>query len=479
MSSIASNAEGLSVVLVNAGMDSAFKASLRERYNYPPCGLLSLASVLGAHGYDVHLIDLFSEALTRDNFASRLHAPRGRVLAVGISTYTDSLHLVLRLTEIVRMELPDAKIVLGGVHTSFRPEDGLRVGTVDYVVRGEGEATIVALMELIKYPGRVSPSSIPGIAYREGSEIRSTVPRPYIPDVDQLPFPAYQLMADNPAYSHIVSVVSSRGCPGRCIFCSSRAYSGQRYRMHSAEWLFSLLYFYKERLRAFSVISFMDDTFTANKKRLRRFAWYVRKSGWGHTWACKSRVDTLNEEAIRLLSESGCRSIHIGVESADQTVLDSIDKGIDIRRCFDVISLLNRYNIKPECSFMIGLPEDTRQTIDKTLILASEINAAGVGQALVAIATPFPGTKMSDQIQQDTERVVTYDWRNYTTMKPIFYTRNFTVHDLRKAFHALHYDRGKLSDRSIVSDCDLSEYRAGIRQWTQSIVALKPGAVSS
>jgi len=239
--------------------------------------------------------------------------------------------------------------------------------------------------------------------------------------------------------------------------------------MHSAIWLFSLLYHYNERIRSFRTINFMDDTFTANRRRLKVFFRYVHNVGWKKSWACKSRADTLSEETIKLLSMSGCRSIHIGVESGDQGVLDSIEKNMNLDKCLESIRLLRKYNVRVECSFIIGLPTDTPETIDKTLILASEINRTKIGMSYIGFATPFPGTKMYNNAKSEGLRIRTNKWRNYTTMKPIFSTERFSIQDVRRAYYVFNHDKDQLIGKKIVSDTDLSDYRRYIEQWSQSV----------
>ena len=245
--------------------------------------------------------------------------------------------------------------------------------------------------------------------------------------------------------------------------------------MHSAEWLFSLLYYYKSKLDKINIINFIDDIFTVNKSRLKKFFYYARQDKWSYFWACKSRVDVLDEETIRILANAGCKSMHIGVESGDQAVLDAINKKIELEKSLEVIALLNKHSIRPECSFMIGLPADTLETIDKTLILAAEIEKHDLGLSAIGIATPFPGTIMREKTQELGMNIITYDWRNYTTFKPIFYTNNFSIQDIRKAFFIFKSDKQKLIRTKIVSNSNMSEFRKYIRSWAKGVKSLEKG----
>lgn len=466
-----SHDERPAIVLVNVGTDSAFKESIRKQYNFPPYGLLSIASVLRAHGCRVFLVDLLTERLSREEFVARLREAGPNVMMVGVPTYTECLHLALEVARVAKGELPEAKVVLGGVHTSFRPSDGLDEPAVDVVVRGEGEQTMVGLLEALRHG--LPLAGVAGLAFREGDGIHVTAERPLVTALDTLPLPAFDLIADKPVYSRMASIISSRGCPGSCIFCASRAFSGPRYRKHSADWLFSLLYQYHARVRPVDVINFMDDTFTADRRRLERFHEILRFAGWTKSWSCKSRADSLSESTVRLLASAGCRSIHIGIESGDQRVLDSIEKKMDLKRCLEVVGLLNAFGIRLECSFMIGLPEDTKETIDKTLILASVINENELGLATVGLATPFPGTRMAEDAERNGLRLRTREWRNYTTQKPIFATERFSIEELRRAFDAFHREKALLKGSSIVSHVDLSGFRKELEEWASRVNAMK------
>ncbi len=467
----APSGEPPTVVLVNVGTDSAFKESIRKQYNFPPYGLLSIASVLRAHGCRVRLIDLLTERLSREEFAARLRDAGEGVLMVGVPTYTECLHLALEVARVARRELPAARVVLGGVHTTFRPSDGLDEPAVDFVVRGEGEQTMVGLLSALHYG--LPLSRVPGLTYRGERGLVSTPDRALVSSLDSLPLPAFDLLGDKTGYSKMASIISSRGCPGSCVFCASRAFSGPRYRKHSAEWLFSLLFHYHCRVLPIDVVNFMDDTFTADRRRLERFHEILRFAGWTKSWSCKSRADSLSEPTIRLLAAAGCRSIHIGIESGDQRVLDSIEKHMDLQRCLDVVGLLNAFGIRLECSFMIGLPEDTKETIDKTLILASVINERELGLATVGLATPFPGTRMAEDAECTGLRLRTLDWRNYTTQKPIFGTARFSIEDLRRAFDAFHREKALLKAPAVISDADLSGFRKDLEEWATRIHAMK------
>ncbi len=462
------------IILINTGLDDCFKEGFRERYNYPPFGLLNIASILSAHGYNVSLIDFFSESISKIEFIDRLKKDSDNIIAIGITTYTESFHLAISTAEIIKQILPKTKIILGGVHVSFKPNEGLEKNVVDFIVKGEGESKIITLLEYIKHPNLINPNDIKGISFKnKENKVIHTNNSEYITSLDCLPLPSYYLIANNPIYSKTISIVTSRGCPGKCNFCASREFNGKKFRMHSAIWIFSLLYHYFHKINKFTVIDFMDDTFTVNKKRVNQLHEILKFNKCNYIWSCKSRTDFLDEISIKLLAKSGCRSIHLGIESSDQKILDSIDKNINHKRNLEILKLCYKYSIRVECSFMIGLPKDTKETIDKTLIFASELLAAKIGLTYVGIATPFPGTKMFENSDTYGMKFTNYNWRNYTTRKPIYYTDNFSIEDIRNAYHYFNFDKKKLEGKNIISSCDLSDFRNGTRSWIKEVIECK------
>lgn len=179
------------------------------------------------------------------------------ILAIGISTYTESFHLAISIADIIKQTLPKTKIILGGVHVSFKPNEGLESNDIDFIVRGEGESKIIPLLEHIKYPNIISPYKLRGISFknREG-KIVHTDNIGYVNRLDCLPLPSYYLIAHSQVYSDTLSIVSSRGCPGKCNFCASREFNGKKFRMHSAIWIFSLLYYYFNKINKFKIYRF-------------------------------------------------------------------------------------------------------------------------------------------------------------------------------------------------------------------------------
>lgn len=435
---------GRDVILIESTGSSALREMFKQRYPYPPVGILSISSFLKLHGYRTHLIDLMLEDYSRAGFAERLRSMGARPIAVGVSVYTDCFQEGIEIIAAVRQALPGTPIVVGGPHGTFRPEEVLRQTAADFVVRHEGESPIVELLEHLRSPEGLPLERIASLSYRGGDgQVHSNPPRPFLTRLDQLPFPDYDgLPALRSSYAESFLFVSSRGCPGDCIYCASRAMSGRRYRFHSAEWIFALAYEYHRRHR-FHRLVFLDDTFTVDRRRARSFCRYLREAWPGATpprWVCKSRVDTLSDEICAEIAEAGCVAVHIGVESGDQRVLDAIAKHIRLDQVFSALRAIHRHGMRADCSFIIGHHADTRETIEKTVLFAEAIRQSGLGTAVIGISTPLPGTRLLDAAAELGVEITVRNWARYTLTNPIYHTRNFTENDLRRAM--LAFDQG-------------------------------------
>jgi radical SAM superfamily enzyme YgiQ (UPF0313 family) len=460
------------VVLIQVGNQSILRKEIKAHYKMPPIGLLNLASMLMAHGYSVKVVDLITGDYSAEALARELRRDAVTPLMIGLSIYTETANASLEVARLARTIFPNTKIVAGGPHPTFCVDEVLACLDVDFVVCGEGESTLIELLEAFKHPG-LPLEQIAGICFRApAGGITRTAPRNNITLLDLLPFPAYDLENLDEQRS-VFRVVSSRGCPGSCMFCSSGAYSGSVYRMHSAEWLFSLVVYYYVK-RSFQVLDVLDDTFTVNWRRTKRFCALLKASRAQFTMQVKSRVDFIREEVICALSEAGCTAIHIGVESADQAVLDSISKGITLEQVYSTIELMVKYGMRVNASFMIGHPSDTRESIERTLILASVINDLGV--SAVSFATPFPGTRLHRDAARLGVTIAVPSWRKYDTMTPIYFTAAFDLNDLRRAYFMYVSYGAQIRGRTLLTNSLHTEYWSFLDGWKNKLMKLEAQA---
>jgi radical SAM superfamily enzyme YgiQ (UPF0313 family) len=469
------------IVLINPAPvhNSAVQSAIRERYPYPPLGMLSVAGQAMMHGYEVVVLDFFREDLMRkQDFVARLRSVEAEPVLIGLCTYTETVFDALAIARTAHEVFPRSPLVFGGPHATFCARDLLESNPfIDFVVRAEAEATIVELLVHLRHPDSLPLADIPGLTFRTpDGDIVQTPARGFVSHLDCLPLPPYELLPTSVSDTGDVVFVfmTSRGCPGNCVFCASRALSGSRYRLHSAEHLIALVHDQREKT-GFVALGVMDDTFLVNYERLRKFCLYLQQIGFRGPWTCKSRVDTINERNLGLLRASNCKSIHIGVESGDDEVLRSLDKRISLKRIADAIVLMKSHGIRPECSFMLGHHRDTHETIEKTLMLARAIRDRKIGMSVVGISTPLPGTPLYERAPEFGVRILTRDWYRYDLSTPVIETDHFSADDLKRAQYFFDVRSRTEDGGRALYEGDLSEFEAWLDAFLERIATLRRG----
>lgn len=422
------------ILLIQLHSTSLLSLGSKERYKFPPLGLLYISSILRLHGYKVHIIDLLSFGKNIFYLLRRIEDLKKKYkrepLVLGFTAFTENVDDIISISIHLKKLFPKTLIVVGGAHAKAAYQELLQNQMIDIVSLVEGEGHII---EIVKYvEGLISLDEIRGVAYlKEGQLVVNE--RFFLLDLDLLPFPDF-LNIKYSNYRQVGILITSRGCPGKCIFCASRQFSGSKYRASSAKRVFAEIMFLHI---CFGIKDFgiMDDTFTVLKDRTIEFCNLLKKHLKGKiAYVIKSRVDLLNEATLSYLRETNCGAIHIGVESADNRVLEIMKKRITFEKSLDVIEMIASYGIVPECSFIIGNPGDTPETIYKTLITVFLINKYFIlyPPAAVAICTPYPGTELAINYKKLGLNIVVKDWRRYDSIQPIFETKDFSIQFIRE-----------------------------------------------
>lgn len=404
------------VLLVNPPWDLSDTGNAWRSVNsvMPPLGLAWLAAVLEADGHTVRILDTQAEPQDLEAIAGAARAAPGWDW-IGITATTPLISNALRIAERIRTDLPDTRLVLGGVHPTVRPEETLEHSAVDVVVRGEGEMTALALC-------RDQPlAAIEGISWRnDAGEVIHNPDRPYIEDLDSLPLPAYHLLpmqAYRPAAGAArrlpaVSVLATRGCPAACSFCHNSF--GRRLRVRSGDAVageVALL----QRDYGIREVCFYDDTFTAKRREVQAFCEGIRQRGLDLTWSCFSRVDTFHEETFRLMKEAGCHQVMYGVETNDPQILANLNKRVKPERAAEVIRATRRIGITVRAAFMLGSPGETEETLAANIRYAIELEP---DIAIFNITTPYPGTEMFRWAEEN-GYLLTTNWDDYDLSQPV------------------------------------------------------------
>ena len=310
---------------------------------------------------------------------------------VGITAMTTKFGSVLKTAEIVKQANPELLVVTGGPHPTLLPEQTLKSKNIDIVVRGEGERTLLNLIGAISQ--RKELSHIKGISFRRNSRIHHNPPEDFIDNLDQIPFPARDLLMNLQNYTSedMGVIMSSRGCPFNCSYCCHMWQKKVRNRS-----IDNILAEIKEVQTEYktSQFEFKDDSFTINRKRIMDLCNSIISEGLKINWSCSTRVDLLDDELIAKMKKSGCNVIKLGIETGSQDILEQTKKGVTFQQIRETTRLLNKNRIFWSGYFMVGLPTETREDILKTYEFMKELNPyyAGLG-----VYNPFPQTELFDQ----------------------------------------------------------------------------------
>lgn len=354
-----------------------------------PLSLGFLAGYLLERGVRVKIVDEQWGALSEERIGQLAREWQPDV--VGISVLTPVFEHSLDLAQKFKRADPRVAVVLGNVHPTVYPEETLRNGCVDAVVRGEGEVT---LWEYLQYlHGERSVEGILGLSYRCEDRIVHNEDRPFERNLDVFPRCAYELMRENLPPGVAPSVVlTSRGCPYRCIFCASRVVSGHAYRTHSPERVVEDVE-YLIRMYGVRHVLIVDDNFVLNRRRVEQICGAFIERGLHRrlTWSCQARADAIDEDVVRILKEAGCVQLSFGIETGSQRLLDLIQKGERLEDSVRAVRLAHRAGIRTRGAFILGLPTETRKESLRTIRFAKSLP---LDIAKFTLATPYPGTEL-------------------------------------------------------------------------------------
>ena len=369
-----------------------------------------LAAALRAQGHEVEILDLLLARTTREKVERRML--RFRPELVGITSVTLNHHIANRIAGWVRECDERVPIAMGGPHVSFEIEGSFRdQPALDFIGIGEGEHTLVELARALD--GRMELRDVRGLALRTPSGIVRTPPRPLEDDLDELPPPARELvpLARYLAFDSHASVVTSRGCPYECVFCSAPAWTGRQVRYRTP----SLCVDEMEELAAlgFTEITIEDDLFTLYRKHFLAVCGELERRGTGIRWNAFSRVDTISPEIVQTMARAGCQAICFGVESGSQELLDVAKKRSDLAKVRDAMRMAQDVGICALASFIIGLPGETEATLRQTVAFAESLRDEFGALYGFHILAPFPGTEVRERAADYGLEILTSDWTHY------------------------------------------------------------------
>ena len=390
----------------------------------PPLGIAYIAAVLEENGINVKIIDGSALEMTWEELEKEILKYSPDIIA--ITSVTPAIDQALRTAKIAKKVCPESKIVLGGYHPTFTYNELLKNDFVDIVVIGEGEYTMLELAEAIEDDRDLR--EVKGIATKDFK----TPPRPVIANLDEIPFPARHLL---PMDKYKIlnqklpagTLISGRGCPFKCSFCASSALHGQKLRLRSAKNIVDEMEHLINDHDA-EMIAFMDDTFTVNRKRVEEICTDMKKRNLDVYWGCTARVDTLSRNILEKMKDAGCITLFVGVESADQQLLDDLNKQTTIERIKKTFELTRELNVRTIASAVLGMPGDSKQSIRNTINFVKSLNPS---YAVFSLATPYPGTQFYLKAKEENLIKIT-DWSKYSLMTPVLETMDCSLNELKK-----------------------------------------------
>ncbi|MCP4638983.1 MAG: radical SAM protein [bacterium] len=366
----------------------------------PPLGLLSLATYARRHvpDVDVTIIDAPARGLTWQEAAHEAVAANPAL--IGVTVTTQAYPIARRMAERMRQALPDTCIAFGGPHVSGSALEVIRDNpAVDCAVFGEGEQTFVELLERVAQ--KESLVDLPGTVSRDADGApRAASSRAHFEDLDDVPSPDFELLQGYPSRypsnvffspgGPMATLSTSRGCPFGCRFCDQSTF-GRRYRAWSPERVVETVASLRD-VHGVRYVNFCDDTFTMHRDRLDAICDGLAQLHPSVAWTCDANVMTLDGEALRAMKRAGCWGIAFGIESGSQRVLDSLNKQIRIEKVAEVVRLTREAGIHAKGLFMMGTPEESRETIEETRAFLSAIPLTTINVSKYA---PYPGTELA------------------------------------------------------------------------------------
>ena len=360
-----------------------------------PLNIALLASFVRERGhYDCVLVDFeTTEISSITDMAETVLAQSPKYVC--ITTLTPRFPAVVRMAQEIKRLDPAVTVIVGGPHVTGSPRTALYDG-ISYGIIGEGEEALLELLDTLEAGG--DPSGVENLIYRDGTQTITNSMRPFIENLDGMPFPAWDLMNlddyVDPAYfkGRHLAIFSGRGCPYDCTFCASRVTWRRKLRLRSVENVIDEI---KHIVNVLGVrnLMFWDDTFAANKKRAIAICNRIIQEKLDISYTVQIRADAFSDELIEALRDSGCGFAAIGVESGNEQMLERIGKRESKEQFRDAVNAMKRANLPIIASYIIGLPGDTHETIKETMEFALELDA---DQSKFMILAPYPGTRVYD-----------------------------------------------------------------------------------
>lgn len=408
----------MKVALINPPFFNVYKGfekAARIGACYPPIGLLYLAAKLQHHGHEVEIIDVDVAGLNIEGIKKSVSKFKPDL--VGITATTPLYKAASTIAKEIKKIMP-IPIVVGGFHVTILKEAALRDHPeFDYAVIGQGEITFYELVKCIE--NNTNPQDIKGIIINAPKPIATTA-RPLMSDLDELPYPARNLLGKH-AYLWtppgkgiipITSIITKRGCPFQCAFCSQQSMYGRNVLFRNIDKVLDELEIIVNKMNYHHII-LLDDTLIIKRDRMVALCEGIKKRKLKFTWEGMARANLVDEEIIKMMAEVGLTRMSFGIESGDEQILKKIEKGITLRQIRQAYKWAKQAGIETRGSAIIGHPGETRKSAWKTIFFIR--NLKYLDQAYLNIMVPYPGTRVYQLAEKGEEgyKLLSRDFENY------------------------------------------------------------------
>jgi len=384
---------------------------------FVPLGLGYLAAYLEQNDFEVNVIDCQVTYPSAKKLAADLVKLKPDV--VGVTSATLTFKTGLEVIKIARETLPNCLTVMGGPHATVLDVRTMQEpGAPDLVVRGEGEQTLLELVELVSTSNLKDISKVNGITYKHDGKIVRTQDREFIRNLDELPHPAYKhfdLSGYKLGGKNYLPIITSRGCPFNCAFCLASDMCGKEFRARSPKKVVDELEWLRDEHGA-DAFAFYDDTFTYDKKRAFDICDEIIARKISMPWDCRTRVDQVTTEMLQKMKAAGCKLIHYGVESGSQEMLNAMRKGTTVEQNERAIKLTKEAGIGAAISVVVGYPGETPEMLQKTVAFMKKTKPDYV---YMCQAIPYPGTEMANVLEK-LGWEMDNEWNHYDEVTPVF-----------------------------------------------------------
>ncbi len=389
-------------------------------YKLPSLGIGYIAAVLEKKGYDVSLIDRTLLPQGQDRLVEEIVEQQPDI--VGFYCISETFKTVLGILKKIKDKKPSIITVVGGPHVYGLPQETIANDCLDYAFYGEAEESFLKLIENNFQPEKFP--SIEGLVFKTETQSRVN-PLSLVANLDSLPQPARHLYQPLSLYRPSIlayrrlpatGIITSRGCSHRCVFC----HSGKghfKLRLHSADYVLDEVRSLKKDFGINELI-FFDDTFLIDQERAFRICERIIKEKIDISWSCNARINNLNKDLLRIIKRAGCWLVQIGVESGNQEILNTIKKGITLKKVEEACRLASDAGLEVKTYFILGHPGETVGTLNDTISFMTKLPCH---YASINFMTPLPGTQLWDE----TEKYGNFDKKkleaiNYLSNTPAF-----------------------------------------------------------